>query len=168
MKSGEDSKSQSKSSQGKSSEANAQLTDIAGRLGAHLKELEKEYTTLEAELKKKKELRAKLEEKRAANPGYSDEVARRRAARLQRNIDKSGAYVKKQSAFLQKVKAFHERNERMLGMIAERLAGLEQELQSPDGPTPAAREHFQNELLSMLAELQEMRKKREKLVQAST
>lgn len=145
-----------------------QLADIAGRLGGHLQALEKEYLQLTAELKKKRALRAQLEKKRAADPGWSDEVARRRAARLQRNIDKSGAYVRKQSAFLQKVKAFHERNERMLEMIAERLMGLEQELQSPDGPSPEARTHFQNELMAMLAELQAMRQKREQLVKASS
>jgi hypothetical protein len=168
MKPGNHSKSkQPAAAKPKSADANGQLATIAGRLGGHLRELEKEYLRLDAELKKKKAARARLDEKRAANPGSSDEVARRRAARLRRNIDKSGAYVRKQSAFLQKVKAFHERNERMLEMIAERLVGLEQELQSPDGPTPEARAHFQNELLGMLAELQAMRKKREKLVQAS-
>ena len=130
-------------------------------MGAH-------FLRLEAELKKKSELRARLEKKRAANPGWSDEVARRRAARLQRNIDRSGAYVRKQSAFLQKVKAFHERNERLLQMIADRLETLEQQLQSPNAPDVAARMQFQNELMGMLVELQSMRAKREKLVQAST
>ncbi len=159
-----ESSGKSKSDQGAAkSGADAQLAEVAGRLGAHLKELEKEYVRLSAELEKKKATRAKLAEKRAQNPAWSDEVARRRAARLQRNIDKSGAYVQKQSAFLRKVRAFHERNERMLQMIAERLAELEAQLSGPDGPTPAAREHFQQELMGMLAELQSMRQKRENL-----
>ncbi len=140
-----------------------ELASVAERLGGHLKALVAEYLHLEAELKKKKDQRAKLAEKRAATPGWSDEVARRRAARLQRNIDRSGDYVQKQSRFLQKVKAFHERNERLLEMIAERLTVLETQLDGPDGPTPEARAQFQQELMQMLGELQSMRVKREKL-----
>lgn len=144
-----------------------ELAGIAERLGAHLKALEAEYLHLEAELKKKKARRAKLAEKRAANPGWSDEAARRRAVRLQRNIDQSGAYVQKQSRFLRKVKAFHERNERLLEMIAERLSVLETRLEGPDGPSPEARVKFQQELMQMLGELQSMRTKREQLQQAA-
>ena len=139
------------------------LAEVAASLKGHLKELDKEYSRLSAELEKKRQHRAELQAKRAKQPGWTDEMVRRRAARLQRNIEKSGAYVQKQTAFLKKVKAFHERNERLLVAIAERLAMVEQELNNGENTTPDARAKFQQELMGMLGELQQMRKKREEL-----
>jgi len=131
------------------------LVDTFQSLKEHLGNLEREQNAIRAELSKRRKNRAQnlqeIRETRASNASSM--------GRLQTGLKTTLSQSRKQQKYLRAMRQVQKQNETSLDRIARRLDGLEILLN--ERPVPV--NQLKTELLTMLGDLQQIRKRRKKV-----
>lgn len=140
-----------------STDGKQELKRSYGALADYLRKLEVENRKLAADLARKKREREDRESTRAKD----GVVSRERLDAMSRHIDETDAVATRQREFLEEMQGFFAENEKRLASIGERIAGVTSADGSPTGATVSI---LKDDLVGILTELQEMRRRREQLM----
>ncbi|MCB1174064.1 MAG: hypothetical protein KDK39_10880 [Leptospiraceae bacterium] len=122
------------------------------RLQQGLQELEQQYQELMQSLEQNRQNRVEIE--------VEGQQIQKRIRWIAGRLAKFSPYAARQMAYLQKLKAFQARNEELMIMISERLQLIETDAL----PEQSDVADLKADLLGMLGELSQMRRKREELL----